>query len=803
MIQFNLKMIMALACLASMFGCGDTTETLGEYVKSGHRFFAEENYVQAKLEYKNALQIDDTLVDAYYHLALIDENEKDWRGMFSNLSQTISLDPKHVDARLKLAELHLLAAQLEPATIQIDKIFEIVEDNPTALTLKGILLLNKKDFSGALTVADKALGIDSGFIDAISLKATVFLSEEKFKSALSIVYQALKTHPEEQDLYLLKLEIDSKREDNVAIEADYLNLIQHFPNVIEYNFSLSKHYYDHGEPEKTFKLMQSVVDKHPNNLKAKLLFISFLADTDIDKAENTIKQFIAENDREPELSLRLAQLYIQQNKLDEATVPLRQIISISKENGAVIKAKVLLAQLILQTGDVNEASGLVTEVLELDAGYLDALLLRARIELVNGLYDEAIASLRSILQDYSVSDETMVLLAQAYLKKGAPELAEENFRKALDLNPSNFSAVLPVVSRMIKSKDIIRAESFLLKALEVSPNHTAALQALAQVRLLRKDWLGSQQVANLIETKLKGNGFAKYLGGKISEGQQSYQEAIDKYQLALARNPQMNDALKSMMVCYNALNQKPLMLEYLNEFIEKNPNRPFPVLLKSTIYSSDEKWDEALAILTSGLKKWPNATKLYEAKAYIFQTNNEINKEVNVYKQGLAQIPDSIRLRMLLASAYEIQKDYGKARRQYEILIEKQQNLDIVVNNLVYLLLNHFPNKVNTAKAVELAQRFIYSSHPYYIDTYGWALIQDGKPQQALIIFEELTAASSEIAVFKYHLGLVYSQLNMNNKAAAALEDALLLGKKEDFFVEQALAEKLLIKVNEKRIESE
>ncbi len=156
-------------------------------------------------------------------------------------------------------------------------------------------------------------------------------------------------------------------------------------------------------------------------------------------------------------------------------------------------------------------TSLVNEILAIDAKYYDALLLQSRLSLLEGRNDEAITELRGVLRDYPESDEAMVLLAQAYLNKESPELADENFRKALDLNPGNFSAVMPVVAHMVKSKDIARADQVLQKALQIKPDNAEALQALAQVRLLNKDWQGTQQVADIISTQPKGQGFSYYL----------------------------------------------------------------------------------------------------------------------------------------------------------------------------------------------------------------------------------------------------------------------------------------------------
>ncbi len=55
------------------------------------------------------------------------------------------------------------------------------------------------------------------------------------------------------------------------------------------------------------------------------------------------------------------------------------------------------------------ASKLISEVLESDAQNLDALLMRARIRLLNEHYDQGISELRSILRDFPESDEAQVL----------------------------------------------------------------------------------------------------------------------------------------------------------------------------------------------------------------------------------------------------------------------------------------------------------------------------------------------------------------------------------------------------------
>ena len=64
-----------------------------------------------------------------------------------------------------------------------------------------------------------------------------------------------------------------------------------------------------------------------------------------------------------------------------------------------------------------------------------------------------------------------------------------------------------------------------------------------------------------------------------------YDDAIGNYKQALFITPSLSDALKSMMVCYEALQQRDKMFAYLDEFMLKNPENSYRMMLKFQLYS--------------------------------------------------------------------------------------------------------------------------------------------------------------------------------------------------------------------------
>lgn len=776
----------------SFQACGNSEEKVLHYMDSGKAFYSQGNFDKARVEFKNALQINNNLAEAYFHLALMDEKNQNWKGMFDNLSQLIKLSPSHAEGHLKLGQLFLVSGQPDKANAEVDTLLKLNPDNADAYALKGAIFVKQGDRSGALAAADKSLALAPGNVDAVSLKVVVHMDGKDFSTALAIVENALKVNTDNLPLNLLKLQIDTQTNKPEAVVADYQGLIKRYPENLDFQYALAKYYASMGKDADAKATLEKVIAEHSDDLKAKLVLVDYLNSKAPSEALSTLQGFIAQHPDIAGYYLPLAKLLITQNKMPEAKESLNWLVKNKPDNKDGLAAKMLLAKLALNNKENEQAQKLVDEVLAVNAGEYDALLLRARLRLINGLIDQAISDLRSVLRDYPESDEAMVLMAQAYVKQNAPELADESFRKALDLNPGNFAAVMPVVSKMIQSKDILRADEVLQKALALKPDHAGALQALAQVRLLRKDWLGTQKVADMISAKPKGQGFSKYLGGNISQGQGLYEEAIVRYKEALVLAPGLSDALRGVFDSYEALKQRNKMAVYLEEFIKANPDDPYPLILKSKLLMLDKHWDEALNVLSPAIDKWPKVAEFYEAMAGVYSAKQDGDKAISVYKKGLENNPDNVRLSMMLASVYEQNRDYDNALKTYEALIAKQPDVDIAVNNSVSLLLDHFSTKENIDRAVKLAARFEKSDQPYFLDTYGWALLKSGRNDEALRVFKDVVVKMPDIAVFKYHLGVAHHNTNDNVMALAELEQALVIGKKSGRFVEQALVEKLL-----------
>src|SRR4030066_502257 len=107
--SFIVKTIALLLAVLLISGCGGAESRKAKYLTKGKAYIEEKNFDKAKIEIRNALQIDPKFAEGYYLMGLVEEKRKNMQAAFGNYSKALELDPAHVDAKAKLGFFHLMA----------------------------------------------------------------------------------------------------------------------------------------------------------------------------------------------------------------------------------------------------------------------------------------------------------------------------------------------------------------------------------------------------------------------------------------------------------------------------------------------------------------------------------------------------------------------------------------------------------------------------------------------------------------------------------------------------------------------
>ena len=161
----HVRIFLAALSLLVIAACESPEQKAQSHYQRGLELLKKDKPVKAGLELKNALQFKEDFVAALYALATVEERKKNWRGVAGILKKVVDLDPKHVEARIKLGKLLLLAGQSDQALKFANAAQALMTDGGEAvdaktkadvLALKAASLYKLDDKEGAVRLAKQA-----------------------------------------------------------------------------------------------------------------------------------------------------------------------------------------------------------------------------------------------------------------------------------------------------------------------------------------------------------------------------------------------------------------------------------------------------------------------------------------------------------------------------------------------------------------------------------------------------------------------------------------------------------------------
>ena len=112
-----------------ILGCTSKEDKAQEFIKSAEAYLVQGQFNKAEIEYKNALQVNQQLINAWMGLAQVYEKQRDWRKSLSALYKIKEIAPSHIDGRLKLGRLLLAANQFDKALLDANELIDLAPDN--------------------------------------------------------------------------------------------------------------------------------------------------------------------------------------------------------------------------------------------------------------------------------------------------------------------------------------------------------------------------------------------------------------------------------------------------------------------------------------------------------------------------------------------------------------------------------------------------------------------------------------------------------------------------------------------------
>lgn len=764
--------------LTLLAGCSSKVERVQSSLVKAADHARHADWDKANVEIRNVLQIDPKNAQAYFISGQVADGKRDFQRAYGSYLKAIELKPDHIDAKVGLARIYLLAGEVDKSDQAVSEVLTVDARNLGARTIQAALLARRNDVPGAMAQA-KALIAEQPVapVEASMLLAGLYTSQGRTADALAVIEAALKGDPRNLSLLQVAGQIAGSSTEPAMHQkavAYFRQSAEQVPKNIDLWNAWALHHTRRNEFDLAESVLRASVKAAPEDSQRTLVLLDFLSSRrGKDVAEKEFLAAIADKPKDTALRFGLVSLYRAADRAADARRVLQEIIDLDKLAPASLVARDQLAADWLSQGKVAQARALVAEVLAASPRDGAALLMRGRMLLAEGKAGDAIIDLRAAAKDQPGSPEVVSLLAQAHRTAGEPQLAREVLTDAVKFKPDNADLRLLLAADMADAKEYQAARTEIDNAIKAAPQNLRAYDIKAQLALVQKDVAGAEKTFASLKTQYPQNpvGFLKL--GRLYADQKKYDAALKEYDAASTLAPTSPEPVLWAIGVLIAQRRFDEAQARIDAMAQREPKNVLPYQLRGEVAVARGDLPLAEAAYRKMIAFAPSVTAGYVNLARVKASQNDMGAAMTVLEQGEKAIPADLSIPATRAEWLSRAGRPNDAIAIYEALVQRAPDEDSYSNNLAYLLTEFKGDKASLDRALALTQRFKESNNPGYLDSLGWAHYKLSQYAEAVPVLERALQQSPDAPLLQLHLGMALHKSGDSSRARELLKKAV------------------------------
>jgi tetratricopeptide (TPR) repeat protein len=598
-------------------GCAPKGETAS---KAADAYFATGSYDRAEIEYKNALQAQKKPdAHAIGRLGEIYFSQGRIRPAYAYLQKAVELQPDNFSARIKLAQVFLLARKFPEARAQAEYVLSRRPEDPDApvILIQGSLssVTDVKAAQGRLNqLPPKVVGtapVLTGLAMAELIQKNYVGSEEILKRALAVDPTFVGAHSTLAASYRSQ---GKKAEAELSLKSAADLAPPRSGDALQYaQFKLQN-----SDSKGARELLDGLAAKAPDYLPAQVLLAEILAgEKKLDDASGLVTKILTREPEHLEATLLGARLRLAKADPAGAAEQLERLLKVYPNHP---QALYFLGLSYVATGEMLKAVDRLRSAVKI-APMPEAILALASANLRTGDYSGAMLALQPFVAKYPQNVTARNLLAAAFRGQGKMDEAVALYNRsekdfANDPQPSfqkalTFLSQKQVAEARISFEEALRRDASFLPALEqlvildsAEKRYDAALQRI-EPQLARNP--NSAPLHLLI-------GEINALKGKTTEAEAAYKRSIEL-------RPDVPTSYFKLAQLYVRTHQEEKALSSLKSSIERNPKDSTALLLTALLHeqrkdyaSAREAYEKVVLLNPKSLVALNNLANLYSEK---------------------------------------------------------------------------------------------------------------------------------------------------------------------------------------------
>ncbi len=768
--SMNMNMLFIAIVLFStpimLTGCKSDQDKISTHMEKGSDYFASEQYSKADIEFKNIVQIDPGYEEAWLFLGKTAMKLAKGREAFQAYSKVEEINPKNIEALIKLAGFFLIGKQIDTAKEKIETILSIDSNHINALFLKAQILAQDQKYSDAALLLEKIIAHDPTHVNAIQTLAKIQFAQKQFDPAEELLINAASIDEKAlQPGITLVLFYTGQKKFNKA-EAHLLKMAENNPANEKIQILLGNFY---------FRMRN---EKNTNTDSLEKAETDYLKKAETDYLKKAETAYLKAAELTPDSIgpyMTLAAFYDQIANKPKALELYEKSISLEPEN---ISIQLAAARFQFRNREVEDAEKRIDAILESRPTFYQGKMLKSEMLVFQKKFPEALKMLSSLEKDEPNDVRVHYYRALTHIGLGKNDQAGLAAARAIELKPEYTKArlLLADIHYQNRSFDLALAEA--QKVLAAEPlNYRAKMIAGNACLNSDKHSEAEKRFNELIEIQ-PDNPAAYYRLAILKSDQKKYIEAEELLNSALSKNRMLMDVF-TLLVRNSVVQKKFTQAHELC--------RQQLILMKSTpgiqgiihnlqggIYLQQRDIEKARAAFYRAIKVNPDMIKPYHFLARIFLGEKDTAKAIEQYQTILEKQPKMPMPHMMLGTIYEQGKAYDKAEEHYRKALEINPDYAPAANNLAYHLAERTDKFDEALKYARKAKEKL-PNDPGVMDTLGLVYYKKGLFGNAVSELLDSLKQLPENPVIHYHLGLAYHGKGNRDLAVKELERALKL----------------------------
>ncbi|CAD5373402.1 TPR_REGION domain-containing protein [Rubrivivax sp. A210] len=769
----------------------------------------------------------------------------DPRNALRLIEEARAIDPASPDSWLAEIPVRIRARQLAEARLASERALILAPKSAEGHYLKGTIQHSTGDAAGALDSYNRALALDATHTEALVARAGLAVDQGRLEAARADVEVLLKTSPQDPRGSFIRALLE-ERAGKVAAAREALNSVTNLLDPIPMDFFRYRPqalmlgglaHYGLNQREKARPYFEAVTRVQPQSPVAKVLAQIYLADKNIDRAIESLDNYLKGAPQDAQAVLLLASIHFSQGRHTRAAQMMQAALKIQD----LPSYHAMLGASLVGTGKFADAARELETAFAKDNGQLQAGMALATLHLRNRQPAAAVGVARALAKRLPANAGVQNLLGTALAASGDAAAARTAFEQAGKLDPAFAAPQVGLARLEIQAGSLDAAQARLARLLQANEKDVDALLELATVneranrlaeaqRLLEKasDHSGPgdlQPALALVEFHLR-QGRADAAAEATKRLTSKAPEALPVL-IALARtslaggNPaaaQTTLARAAGLAGYDA----PMLLRIatlqlaagsvagashsLEKALSDRPDFLPAMALMTEVDLRQGETAKAEARARQMIAKHPKSGAGYALQGDVALQRRQLAAAVAAYRQahqieqttasllrlqravaltdGAAAVqlaeqwlksrPGDLAVRLALADSQARSGNLAAAKASYNAVLALQPTDAETLNNLAQVLIAQ-----KDAGALEVAERALKArpGAPHIIGTAGWAAHKAGQTDRALQLLRDARLRNPNNPETRYYLGTVLASTGRKTEAREELEGALKAGR--------------------------